>query len=254
MTFGKDIEFKEDGSMIITGNNCIICRKTKNGALIAGITSGILSAILKKNIETGIGCQNCPRNCKIIADPSLKQRYVPNLEDVKRSKNYIKNNFSSARHNILQKKLTPFLHLFRFKKVWISDDMKFCHSNKTLFPCEIGLPELIVKNYDTIGKLDLLKKIVIRSSEEIISDFLEGKKTTDQKIKEIIGLITAFGWGVPDYKKTNDKVIFFFINPPISRFGPHLRSFILNGYLNKAFGKRLDIDKTTDKEFHYSFQ
>jgi hypothetical protein len=50
-----------------TGKNSAYCRQTKLGSSYAGLTAGILSAILKKDIDAQALCTDCP-SCRIRAN------------------------------------------------------------------------------------------------------------------------------------------------------------------------------------------
>ena len=65
-------------------------------------------------------------------------------------------------------------------------------------------------------------------------------------------LMSAFGWGVPHNTKINNKIIFNFIYPPITKYKPLFRGLILNGYLNQIYGKKFKCEVIEDTKMIFS--
>ncbi len=251
MSFAEKIHYNPKRKLLLTkGKNCVMCRKTKSGYFPAGIASGILSSLFKENIEAEPLCGNCPKNCKIIANLKITKKYIPNIEELKPLDNYDKLNFP------LNYKTHPesnsFTDLLKFKKIWIDKENNvFCFQDKTIVPTEIGLSTIILKNYSKINELNLFKKIIIKTSKEIAEDILKDEKTIGDKIKILNTILSAFGWGIPYHKKINNKIIFNFLYPPITKYGPLFRGLILNGYLNKIYNKKFNIKNITNEKIEF---
>lgn len=278
MTYCKSIKINNKKKSLITfGENCLICRKTKSGALVAGNISALLSFLYKENIEAKALCCNCPNNCKILASPDIKQAYIPNIEDLEPEKNYSLINFP------VYKKYPGFLSfkdLFRFKKINIDSNGIFYFKNKVIFPSEVGLNGVIVDNYSKINELDLLKKAIIKTSEEICEEITKDEKTLKNKIKIIEAVISSFGWGLPFFefgdlsKKADSDIYVGESNSQLFRssspkpyktegfgenkikinlvYSPKSKnslfiSHTINGFMNKLFNKSYKMKISEDK-------
>jgi len=245
MSFARDIFYNKKKKFLVTnGRNCAICRKTKSGDVMAGITSGILSSLLKENIEAEVRCTSCPDKCKIVASPQIPRKYVPNFKELAPLKDYDRLNIPTENG---QTNLKSFTDLLKFKKIRINgQNGSFYFQNKMIVPSEIGLPGIISKNYIEIGEKNLFKKTVINTSENIIHE-LFGELNFQDKIKAIRNMVSAFGLGIMYLKKIKNTIILDFINPPITKFGPMFRAFILNGYINAVYDKKFGIKELTNK-------
>ncbi len=253
VTFGESVYYSfMEKSFLATGKNCATCRRVGNGSIVAGITSGILSSLLNENIEAEPKCENCPNNCKIIANPNIKEKYIPNIEELKPIENYGKLNFPDDIDSFESSKFKSFSDLFKFKKVWMDEKYNlFCFQGKIIVPSEIGLTETILYNYSKIGRINLAKESIIKTSENIAADILKGKQNIKDKIGYINIILAAFGWGLPYHKKIGNKVVYEFKYPPITKYKPLFRAFVLNGYLNNLYNQEFKINKITNTRIEF---
>ncbi|MCW8966814.1 MAG: hypothetical protein OQK82_09055 [Candidatus Pacearchaeota archaeon] len=253
MTFCKNINYDFNKKSLITkGDKNVICSKTHSGSLVAGYISGILSSILKKNIETKILCNNCPSECKFLAHPKIPKKYIPNFETLKPSKEYYKLNFPKEMIEGSYKFIS-FNDLLKFKKIRIDNKRKiFRYLNEIIIPSEIGLTSVILNNYKKIGEIEFANEVIISTSYNIAKKiFVNNDK--DKNIKSLIGLLSAFGWGLPYIKKIGNKIIIDFIYPPKAKFGAKFNSLVLNGYLNYIFGKNLKPHIISSEKMVFKF-
>ena len=238
MSFAEDMKcniWKK--RLIVNGKNNIICRKTSMPGFFVGLVSGIFSCLVGENIEGKSGCK-CPGHCQIIADKNLPEKYLPDLNNLKPMKDFIQYNFPKEKaHNLVGNSLED---LMRFKKIILDETGKLIFDNKSILSVAIDFLGLFVYHFSRIGRLDILEDSVIKGAEDMAHHLLTGSDN-NSKIKKIITILSAFGWGVPHYTKTKDLISFSFLNPPICKFGFLYPALELNGYLNVIFNRKLEI-------------
>jgi hypothetical protein len=232
-------------SLVLEGKDNIIWRKTKDGSIIGGLVSGILSSLCKKNIEAEDTYNEKSDVCKIIANKEIEGKYVPNLKNLLPLENYDKLNFPDKIP--LSKNSVSFRDFVKFKKIEILEDGKHTLNNKTIIPTEIGLLELMMANYLRIGEYKLLKKSIIGASEKLCKELLKDKKDVDQKLNFFKQIFCALGWGIPLHKFYGKKIIFDFLCPPVCKYGFQYPALVLNGFLNKIFNENFEIEDITLK-------
>ncbi len=252
LPFAENIKYNHEGRSLITyGKSCIIWEKTKSGHLIAGMVSGILSSLLKENIEAEPFHEDCSENYKIIANPKIPKKHIPEIEELKPLNNYNKLNF--PQNYKMYSGFKSFTDLLKFKKIKIERRGIFNFQNKKILPSEIGISEIGLRNYLKINEFNLFKNIIIKTSEEIARDILKDEKNTNDEIKTINMMLSAFGWGLPFHKKMENKIIYSFLYPPITKYGSLLRVLILNGYLNKVYRKKFEIERIDNCKMVFSY-
>ena len=241
LSLAETIEFNPaNKSLILTGKDNIISRKSNNPHFFAGIVSGILSILLRENIEAEAKYENFLKEYKIIADPLIKTKYVVNQKELIRIKNYENLNFPKMESP--QSKFYSFNDLVRFKKILVNKG-KFSFLNKIIIPSESGLLSLIIKYFDEMGEIEMIKNGLINSTEKLSADLLKDRIFKNNKVDSIKKIFCALGWGIPYHKIDGENIIFTFLYPPISRYGFLYLSLILNGHLNYIFNKKLKIKK-----------
>jgi len=250
-TFGEKVNYNLKGKSLIThGKDCVICRKTKSGYFPAGIASGVLSFLLRENIEAEPHCNDCPKNCKIIASLKITKKYIPNIEELKPLRDYNKLNF--PQNYKTSSEFKSFTDLLKFKKIQIGKKKGvFYFQDNVIIPSEVGLAKMNLKNYSEINELNLFKKIIIKTSEKIAENILQNEKSIEEKIKAINIMLSAFGWGLPYHKRIGNKIIYKFKFPPTTRYGPLFRALILNGYLNNIYNKKFNIKNITNERMEF---
>lgn len=73
-SLAEDIKYNsKKRSLVLRGNNNIICRKTKI-CTAEGIISALFSFLNKENIEAEAKCENCPNGCLVVANKNIKEK------------------------------------------------------------------------------------------------------------------------------------------------------------------------------------
>lgn len=255
LNFSKNVNYNQTKkSLIATGRNCVICKEIGTGHIAAGLTSGVLSSLNNINIEAEPACTNCPNNCRIIASPKIKKKYIPNFEKLKPIKNYDKLNFPEKESSEAAR-FQSFSDFLKFKKITVDKQNNFFYfCDKIIVPSEMGSPGIVLKNYLECNQEKLFQESVIKTTEGIMEDILKHQKTTKNKIKILCNIISAFGWGIPFHKKIKNQVIFEFLYPPINNENDSLfRALILNGYLNGIYNKKFKIHYLKDNQMGFIY-
>jgi hypothetical protein len=166
-----------------------------------------------------------------------------NIEELMPSKDYARLNFPDVKY-LNFPEAGSFTDLLKFKKVKISkEDGGFIFHKKVIIPSEIGLAEIILKNYQKIEEFEFAQHILCDTSYEIAKEIFDKDYSMQDKIKLIKTMLSAFGWGIPIIKKEKNKIIFDFIYPPYNKNPPLFRASILNGYLNYIFNTKFYLGK-----------
>jgi len=235
-------------SLEVFGKDNVICRKTGSGSLVAGIVAGIMTYFQGRNFEAEASCNKCPNSCKVVSHLGMKEKYIPNIEELSPMKKYASLNFDSVDY---PSNLSSFEDLIRFNKVKISgSESKIFLQDKAVLTSEIGLGDLFLKNYFESGELNLFESSMIKTSASLFRD-LTSDKDYKYKLKFVSSLISGFGWGVPHFKKNRDVIILTISNPPITRYGVSHVRYVINGFLNEIYGKIFNITSASDYKIIY---
>ena len=237
----KIIFNSKNDSLILIGKNNIIWRKTKDGSLFSGLVSGILSFLLKRNIEAEYDYSVYDKKCKIIADKKIKKKYIPNFRDLSPLKEY--NKLNCPLKNIKTSNLPSFSDFIKFKRIKVIKKGRFYLDDQTIIPSEIGLLELIIKYYEDYKIKRLLEKEIIKSAEKIYEKISDNESNIKQNLESIRKIFCALGLGIPHYKINKNGIIFYILNAPICKYGFKYHSLVLNGFLNKIFKTKFKIKK-----------
>jgi len=253
MTFAERFNYNlKEKSFTSEGRNCIICNKTKSSAFMAGIVSGILSSILKKNIEAESRCIDCPNKCKIIANLDIPKKYIPDMSDLIPDENYDSLNFPKNLNGSQDNK--SFTDLLRFKVIRLNPQNNvFYFKDQVIVPSEIDVSNFSFKNYFKSGEEELFKSTVIKTSESIAKKILKDENNIKEKINFLKNMISAFGWGIAHFKGIDRKIIVYFEYPPVSRYGSLFHTYVINGYLNSVYNKKLKIEESTPSRIIFSY-
>ncbi len=241
MSFGKKVIFNEkNNSLILEGKDSLICRKTGNSVMFAGLVSGVLSFIIGKNIEAEVKCSNCSKSCKIIANENIPLRYIPSLEELKLSKDYEKLNFPirlTSKH-----KISSLDKLYSFNKIVVTKDGKSYFDSKALFFSEINMLELVAKNYLEENK-KILEKGIIESSKKVADYLLRNLNNSEEKLNYFLEILGSFGAGIPRIIKDKRKIVIKLLYPPITNYGILYRVLEINGFLNSVYKKNFKLSE-----------
>jgi hypothetical protein len=230
------VSIYKNGKYILTGSDNLFCRESKNSSFYAGLYSGMLSHLSGKNIEAKTDCKNCPNGCKIILDPAFSKKYIPDTNNLKLNKDRAKINIPE----IIPKSSRPsFSDLIKFNKISF-DNSKICLNRETIFSTEQEMFDLITRYYIKNNLKDFFKETVIESSEKL-SKRLFNNKSSKNNFEEMLNILCAFGWGIPEYSNVKSELIIKFYCAPISSNPPLYRGLIINGFLNAILGKKYKI-------------
>lgn len=254
MGFAKNIDYNhKKQSFVATGENCMICNETKSGHNMAGLVSGVLSFLLNKNIEAEVNCIDCPKNCKIIANPMIKEKYISNIEELRPLEDYYKINFPKDISE-LSNNFKSFSDFLKFKQIEINNKNKcFSIKGNTFVPSEMGLPGIMLNHYFKIGEEKMFKEIVVSSSEILMKNILKDESNLNNRINFFINIISSLGGGLTFHKKIGNKIILKFLYPPIDRKESCLfKALVINGYLNAVHNKKFKIISLTDNKIEFN--
>lgn len=228
MTFAERIDY-DDGKLRLLGSDNFGCRKTGNPYYFAGVVSGVMTYILNKNVEAVSYC-NCPR-CEFVADVRFEDKFIVDERKLIPMKGYKRLNSPMYKKNLGHSCFSDFI---RFKKVGFEKSHRFLFMDKTIFPVEAGMIEVIYKNYKDIGQEGLVKEKIVEASEIAAKDI--DLKTT----KELLKILSAFGFGIPEIK-SKESIFLSLYNAPVCRFGFNYHACVINGLLNHVLGKKLEV-------------
>jgi len=231
---------KNNNRIILEGIDNFSSGFNKEGGLFAGIYSGIISFLKGKNIEAKPDYRNYPKKCRIILDSSFEKKYIPPPERVKLIKNYEGLNFPET--SFLEKKVQTHKDFIKFKKIIIGKLGEYFFNSKLLIPFNQSGFGFIYDSFLEAGELDLFSKVIIKTAEDLAIHFFEGLSLSE-KISLLEGMFSAFGQGVPMIRKKEGKIICTLLFPPIGKNSAHYHSFLLNGYLNNIFGRKLFLEE-----------
>lgn len=232
-----DFDFKKE-RFIFTGDNSVLCRKFNNGAYNAGVLSGLMSFLLKKNIEGDFFCEDCPKGCKIIVDRDLPYRYVPSYHT---RKEISEHKPDLKEKKILASNLSSFSDFLKFKIIKVDKERKFEIYGKTLIPVEVGFPGVIARAYYRWGLFDLYKKSFKNSIDEIIDVFIEKKSTLRENISRIRNIFSALGFGEVYFTIEKNKVSVRFLSPIFISGEVFIVDLIIESLLNFLFGEEFKL-------------
>lgn len=237
----------KEKSLVLKGNNLTITNRSGEHSIFVGIISGIFSFLVGKNIEGEIKFDDKLKDYIFVFNKNIKKKFIPDFDSLKPNGNYYKLNFPEK---MPPSKTSSFSDLIKFKKIKVNENGRFYFEDKVILPCPNEFLDIITDYYLKIGEEEILERGIINSTEKIAEEILKDKRI-EEKIKTIENMMSAFGWGIPYYKKTGDEIIFDFVNPPITKDAPLFRALVLNGFLNKVYNKKLVIGKITNSRMNF---
>ena len=236
-------------TLVLTGKENIVCRKTNSPELILGIVNGIMSSVLNKTTRIKAYCKKCPRHCKL---------FINVASDVNSNNiNLKKYNYTNVIKHNKDKESLSFANLIKFNKINFSNKISFLEQTITLSTLDFF--DIIISNYSNIEELSLLQNSLLKTSYKKIKCFLKNIQDTKVKINFVINMLTAFGWGKITYKKEQENIIFIFNNiPSIYDKSLNVKEYfylesILIGYMNFIFQKsyqRKRIKKLYNSDYY----
>lgn len=224
--------------LVLTGSNNMICRNSGLAHLTAGLVSGFVSFINGENIEAESKCKECPKNCLIIADKSIKEKYLPDLTSLALLKDYDLLNFPKSMPRL--ENYYSFNDLIRFGRIEIKSG-KVLFDKEVIIPTESGCLEIVADYFVNLGRKDILEAGIIKGTEKLFGSLTDNKKELSERLKFVGQVFSAFGWGLVIIKNRENQVHADFINPPITKYGFLYRAFELNGCLNQIFDKSFQL-------------
>jgi len=225
--------------LVLQGSDNILCRKSKDGNIFAGLISSVFSFFIGQNIESKLYCDNCPHKCKVVLSPENRQRYVPKLEPLKYDDKYYQYNFPEKIANLGN--FRSFNDLLRFKKILLKEKGKYYLKDKNIVPAPIDFLGLISRYYPEHNYFYILKKGVIQGAESVIGGIIDLNTSLEKKLKSVLSILCALGWGIPHYSINPNEIKLVFLYPPSWENDFTYLSLILNGFLNKIFKKNFKI-------------
>ncbi len=234
-------------SLELKGSNCLFCRKGGIPFYNLGFLSGVVSEQSGMQAEGEMICQECPKKCHLSINSSSAEKkkgkeYVPGNEKLSVMKEYEKINFIYRKEKV--PKALSFRHCIRFNKVVIGKQNRLTLQGKSLYPTESGILELIRTHYEAIHMEAFFDERVIRYSKKIAQEMLQ-KVDKARKLKSILDICMILGWGVPLSQRKGNKLMVWFLFPPISKYGARMRALTVNGFINSATGKAWKLEKVS---------
>lgn len=241
-TVTQKITYKKEGRLILQGTDNIVCRKNSLPALSLGLVGGIMSQLLKTNVEAKTYCKDCPKTCLIIADKNFKQIYTPLIKNHKKIYDYNKLNFPNTNPRL--DNIHSLKNLMNFKKISLSNKSDFL--GKTITISSLEFFRIIIKYYQKINKMDVLENSLTQTAEKIAKDLLRNEKDLSYKTKFILAMLCSFGWGFPKIKVEKNTITLQFTCIPILKFHSDNTEYLClimmaKGYFNQIFNNKFKI-------------
>lgn len=232
-----DFDFKKE-KFVFTGDNSVICRRFNNGSYNAGVLSGLMSFLLKKNIEADFFCEDCPNGCAIIVDKEFPYRYVPSY--------YTRKEISDHKPDLKEKKalnsgLSSFSDFLKFKIIQVDKERKFDIYGKTLIPVEVGFPGVVARAYFRWGLLNLYKKSFKNSIDKMIHIFVKKSSSLEENITRIRNIFSALGWGESYFTIEKNKISVRFLSPIFICGDVFIVDLIIESLLNYLFEEEFKL-------------
>lgn len=237
-------------SLILEGKDNAICRKSNIGGYSAGIISAFLSFLCGKNIEAKTECVSCPSFCKLIANPHLKKKHIPDLSKLKIQKDYLKLNFTFKKVDKIG--LYSFSDFVKFKKIKFDESGKIFLEKEVILPVEMGFFELISKYYNELNLKNLFEQSIIKTHENISRENLKDFTIGSNKINFSKNILSILGWGILNIKKEKENIGVILKFPPWTGMGYSYLPLMINGFLNDLFNKKFAIKKIWYKKENFS--
>lgn len=258
LSLATNIKFNSiNKSLILSGQENMVCRKSEDPSFFMGITSAIYSSLIDRDVKVLKECGSCPDNCRVVASPCARSKKITKCENLDIIKDYEKWNFPEVKKSF--NRFYSFSDLIRFNEVSMDKTGKFNFRNCAIITSEAGALDLIMDKFEKAGHIEIIKRALSDGSEKLSESFLNLEDSTYTNLDVIKKTLCAFGWGIPDIKIDKKEIISIFSYPPISQYNALYLPFLLNGYLNYIFQHKLKIkDIKVDKNLHkivivYSF-
>ncbi len=228
MGFCRDMHFSNKTSVLkLKGYDNIVCRKSQLPSYFAGVASGVMSFLLKKNIEADARCGSCPGECVIIANPSIPTRHIPDFKALKPLPDYNRLNFPVEMES---QGAYSFTDMQRFRKILRKSTFEFF--GHPIYITEAGLVEMVAGHYEQQGQMELFRNAVKEESRDILLSI-------DPSMKTIKNIITSFGLGIPVFRTGKGIATVTLKHPPITKYGFEYTSTMIRGFLEAALERKL---------------
>ncbi|MBR9706436.1 hypothetical protein GOV14_05350 [Candidatus Pacearchaeota archaeon] len=252
ITIGNEIDFDKNClDLQLKGSNNVLHRKSKQGAVLGGIASGVLSFLSGENVEAETNSYEKDGEvfCEIKCSKKYFLRYVPDFLEIKECVKNYQFDFKDAEKKlkIYENRFSCLNQFLRFKKARMKDNIVY-FLGFALMAGEINTSDHIWRNYEKAGLTDLISKTLVSSSEKVLKQIFRDNKLDQRgirdKVKFLQNMMAGFGWGIPLYRKTKNEIVFDFV------YGAQVKtnSFLfyalqLQGFLNFIFKKKVKLVK-----------
>lgn len=230
-TLASKIIIKKD-CITLCGQDNIICRKTKNPSFMEGIFAGMLNSVLGYKFIPKRKCIHCKKQCQISFYKKEKIKKIPKADP-----------FFIKRYNFLNiPKEMPNTHYpsmqdFAKQGKTTFENGKKAFNNLTIIPTEQHMFSILADKYKKNGEAKEFRIATIKNAESFFEKIKIGG-TKEKEIKNILEILCAFGWGIPDLQENNKQIKITLKHPPVCEYAPLYRAYIINGYMNKIYKKK----------------
>jgi hypothetical protein len=107
-------------------------------------------------------------------------------------------------------------------------------------PGEIGTYGLIEHYYSTEYISNIMRESIIKSSKKIARSLINSKDI-NHKLKDVINIIAALGWGIPFFNRSHNEINLYMFNIPVSRYGFRYQLWVINGFLDYILKNQFKI-------------
>lgn len=238
-TAAKNFSYdSKKNKFVLTGEDNITCRKSGQCEQFCGGLSVLMNLLISKSFIVNSRCDK--ERCRIIAT-SIPDKSEDVTDDfLKIEKEYQRINF--PRFTITSHdKFHSFSDLIKFKKIEFDEKGKYYFQDKVIGPSPQDLFGLIEYHYRKINRIDILEKAVVKSSLKLMNDLKKDILNKKEGMMILKTIISAFGLGVPYINQEKNKLILRLIHPPITKFGFHYNTLMIQGFLQSILSKKISF-------------
>jgi hypothetical protein len=229
-------------------NNNLFCKKIGNFSFMEGFASGLISFILRENLEAESFYNKKTGFYKIIICSSFKKKHAPNFSFLKI---YSKYNLNFLEIDKFKSSLSSFSDFLRFNLIKLDSGNKFLFKGETIIFSEIGFPEIFAMEYKQMGYKKIFENSVKKSCEELCDFYLLKLKSSEEKTKLFRNLMSAFGFGEIYLRKEKNKIRVSFLKSIYINFDLIFLKSVINGFLNYIYKKNFVFQSGDNKHFWY---
>jgi hypothetical protein len=224
-------------SLVLTGPDNAICRKTGQGEVSAGVVSAIMSRLLAEDIEaTKVSCSKRGKYCRIVSNRDIPVKHK--VEDLERylPKDGYQLNFRDMAY---QGTYDSFEKLVEFKRIVFKGNRYFLSAYGLIY-IEVGFFDIIYMIYDEYGLADVYDRTVRDSAARIVREL---SKQTEDRRRYVCNLLSALGWGIPSISDTGKGHTVTILSPPYSGIGFHYLPQFMCGAVSALGGRKEVLER-----------